>query len=241
MNNHKELLIPVKQQKVYTQIVGQVIELIKAGELVPGAKLAPERDLARYLGVSRGSLREALTALQIMGYIEVKQGQGAFICDLPKSDLISPNLPKVLEEESPIQIIKARYCFEPNVAAVAAVKRSQRTLEKLDEIINSVHNDVTPDYYAEKDRLFHLEIAIATENNVMIEMQMIIYNLMGQNLWRTLIRNSHDYSAQNRWKMGFNEHCDILEAIQEGDPNLAEKRVKQHLNKVKKVMIESEP
>jgi GntR family transcriptional repressor for pyruvate dehydrogenase complex len=240
MDNHKELLTPVKQQKVYTQVVGQIIQLINSGELIPGTKLTGERDLARHLGISRGSLREALTALQIMGYVEVKQGQGAYICNR-MTDSPNGTTSQVLDEESPIKIIEARLAIEPNVAAYAAIRRSKKTLETLEEIINSVHDEVSPDYYAEKDRLFHFELSIATENPVLIEMQHVIYNLMGQNLWRTLIRNSHDFSAQNRWKIGFHEHVDILEAIQKKDPVLASKRVEHHLNKVKTTMIKTIP
>jgi GntR family transcriptional repressor for pyruvate dehydrogenase complex len=237
MDKPKELLTPIKSQKVYTQIVDQIIKLIDSGEYKHGMQLAPERDLARQLGVSRGSLREALTVLQMMGLIEARPGQGTFIGKKLTSELYSVDVTRILDEESPLLILEARKAFEPSVAALTAERCSALSLEKLEDIIRSVQKDLSPVSYAEGDRLFHLELAIASENSALIQMQTFIYSLMGQDLWRTII-NYSNYSSRNRWQAGLSEHLKILESIRKKDSIAAEKFVRDHLQMVEQVMVE---
>ena len=71
----------VEPQRLYRQIAGQLRKLITAGEFVVGARLPAERDLARQLGVSRPSVREALIAMEVEGWVEVRSGSGVYVLD----------------------------------------------------------------------------------------------------------------------------------------------------------------
>jgi len=95
------LLSPIKQQKLYIQIVNQFIDLIEQGEFKQGMQLPPERELARYLGVSRASLREALTVLQMLNLVETISGQGTFIVGRP-GEALKNYLNNVNIGESPV-------------------------------------------------------------------------------------------------------------------------------------------
>ena len=71
----------VATQRLYEQVAGQVTDLVARGEFKPGDRLPPERDLAKLLGVSRPTVREAMIALEIAGLVEVRVGAGAFVTD----------------------------------------------------------------------------------------------------------------------------------------------------------------
>ena len=71
----------VEPQRLYRQIADQIRTLIQSGEFVAGSRLPAERDLAKQLGVSRPSVREALIALEVEGWVEVRTGSGVYVLD----------------------------------------------------------------------------------------------------------------------------------------------------------------
>lgn len=239
---HK-LLSPIKQQKVYIQIVNQFIELIEQGEFKQGMQLPPERELARYLGVSRVSLREALTVLQMMNLVETMAGQGTFIVGKP-GEALKHYLNNVNIGESPFIIIQARKTVEPSIASLAATQHNEVAIKRMEEIlewINSDHSEtqVLSDVFSEGDRGFHLEIAKATDNPILISIQEMFHSLMGQELWLTLMRHT-SFSTPGRWEEAFQEHRNIFEAIRQGDSHSAAQHMRSHLQRVEKIMIEAE-
>lgn len=240
MNNLDGLFTPVKNQRVYAQIVEQILDLINRGEYQPGMQLPIERDLAKMFGVSRPTLREALTVLQMMGFIETVPGQGTFISKGSKSETNSQELKRILNDESPIMTMKARMAFEPSVATEAAHRRSKESLQKLDKILEPLRNDpVNGGIQSDIDRSFHLELAVATGNPVLIQMQTVIFDLMGQTLWTTMIRNTWG-SSPTFWEEGLQEHISILEAVRRKDALTAGKCVREHLQRVEQVMVSAE-
>jgi DNA-binding FadR family transcriptional regulator len=241
MTSIQDYFTPIKQQKVYNQICKQFVDLVEHGEFKPGMKLPAERDLARHLGVSRASLREALTVLQMMGLVETISGQGTFVCNKPKIS-IKNYLPNA--GESPFLILQARKTIEPSIAALAAAQRSEPGLRKLEEILGSIESDhsqtqVLGNAFSEGDRRFHLEIARLSENPILINIQEMIYSLMGQELWLALMRHT-SFSTPGRWQEAGHEHQGIYEAIRTCDSQAAASRVRAHLNRVEKIMIQAE-
>jgi DNA-binding FadR family transcriptional regulator len=243
MTTLQELLIPIKQQKVYNQIVEQFVSLIERGEFKPGMQLPSERDLAHQLNVSRASLREAITVMQMMGLVETISGQGTFICQKK----IPPQYQTLMLSnvgESPFMILQARKALEPAIAAIAASQHTDESLGKLREIIESISKDhsavqVVSDIFSEGDREFHLEIARMTENPILISTQEMIHFYMGQKLWTTLMRHTH-FATSGRWQEAREEHDRIFEAIQARDSQVAASRVKAHLVRVEKIMSQAE-
>ena len=76
----------VATQRLYEQVAGQVTDLVARGEFKPGDRLPPERDLAKLLGVSRPTVREAMIALEMAGLVEVRVGAGTFVTDKAKGN-----------------------------------------------------------------------------------------------------------------------------------------------------------
>jgi len=104
------------------KIVEQVLDLIKEGKLKPGDKLPPEQVLAENFGTSRPSVREALSALEILGITESRGGKGNFIKDTPRSPLYEQEVMELEKEESPFEILEARKAVEIEIAELAGKK-----------------------------------------------------------------------------------------------------------------------
>lgn len=238
----RDIFTQVKQQKIYAQIIDQIIALIERGVFLPGTQLPPERKLTHQLGVSRASLREALTAMQMMGIVKTVSGQGTFIIGVQKSNPQSLALPDL--GESPFVIMQARKTLEPSIASLAAAVRTDTYLKRIEEILDLVESDhsqsqVVNDTFSEGDRSFHLEIARATENPLIISFQEKIFTFTGQALWLTLMRST-SFATPNRWQEAGKEHRTIYEAIRDRNPGEAAKRVKSHLTRVEKIMEEAD-
>ena len=113
----------VATQRLYEQVAGQVTDLVARGEFKPGDRLPPERDLAKLLGVSRPTVREAMIALEIAGLVEVRGGAGAFVTVKAKNGTTNGDdkqSPVRGRGSSPLELIAARRTIEPEVAALAA-------------------------------------------------------------------------------------------------------------------------
>ena len=111
----------VEPQRLYRQIAEQLRVLIRQGEFAPGTRLPAERDLARQLGVSRPSVREALIALEVEGWVEVRSGSGVYAQDrpAPARQTAADSAPP---EWGPLELIRARRVVEGETAAIAALR-----------------------------------------------------------------------------------------------------------------------
>jgi GntR family transcriptional repressor for pyruvate dehydrogenase complex len=231
---------PVRSRRVYTQIVEQIVDLIKGGEFPVGRQLPTERDLARRLGVGRASVREALSALQILGLVETKHGQGTFVCAKEESPVLQTEASWIYSEESPFDIIHARLTIEPSIAALAARRRSETAVKHMEELLERVQADLYGMYvFSEGDRDFHSAIAEATGNSVIAAVMSGIRELMGQKMWRTLMTDT-SFATPGRLQQGMGEHREIVEAIRLGNSELAAERMTRHLQRVEQVMAEAE-
>lgn len=117
----------VQTTKRYLQIANQILERIRSGALVQGAQLPPERELAVQMGVSRPTVREALIALELLGVVEIRIGQGTYIIgDIQTSleDVAQAGI------TSPFNLLEARVIIESNTAACCA-----------EHWANNAHND----------------------------------------------------------------------------------------------------
>src|SRR3569833_1900646 len=97
----------LEPQRLYRQIAGQLRTLMSKGEFKPGARLPAERDLAKQLGVRRPSVREALLALEVEGWVEVRTGAGVFVLERSKKPSVTrKSVPE--DEWGPLEVIRAR-------------------------------------------------------------------------------------------------------------------------------------
>lgn len=157
-------------------VVRELLENIKNGDLKPGDKLPSERDLAGSFGVSRSSVREAVSAMVLVGYLEVTQGKGIFLRkDIPSPYILSSSLGEILDAYWTLDMIETRQIMECSIVKLAVQRCDKSDLIKLHEMIDKMDksiNDMEAFYKADFE--FHRSICDMAKNPVMSEMVKII-------------------------------------------------------------------
>jgi len=218
----------VEPRRLYRQIADQIRTLIGTGEVAPGARLPAERDLARQLGVSRPSLREALIALEVEGLLDVRVGSGIYVA---RSDGHTGGA--VLADASgPFEVIRARWLIEGECAALAAKHGSPAQLRAIRQAHAELQKEAKRHHNPlDADRRFHVRIAQATGNSAL---ELVVQTLWDQRvgpLYRAL-ESKLEYPAMAAETIG--EHAAILGAILARDPAAARGAMRRHMDMTKK-------
>jgi DNA-binding FadR family transcriptional regulator len=214
----------IEPQRLYRQISEQLRTLILAGEFPPGSRLPAERDLSVQLGVSRPSLREALIALEVQGYVQVHMGSGLYICaPLPRTEDkydLSP-------EEGPLEVIRARALLEGEVAATAARTGRKAHFDAVEQALDMMQADAQRGIVPiDADQLFHVRIAEATGNSVLVGVVKQLFEFRMGPLFDQL--HSH-FESGDVWSQAITEHRAILKALRARDPDAARAAMKHHM------------
>ena len=230
----------VQSQKYYMQIVSQIRTLIIQGKLKAGDKLPPERNLAQEFGTSRASIREALSALEMLGLIESKSGHGNFIrADGAETSIDGELLKELLKAHRPYEIFEARLEIEPSLAALAARRAKadeKKKLEKQVERLNGLEKKMQSDpskmeqcleEYMEEDRKFHLLVGRCAHNNVLFMVFSGVNLMMKEAHWKTL--KAKAVGIEGNLKRYCKEHRAIFTAIRDGKPEMARNKMHQHI------------
>jgi DNA-binding FadR family transcriptional regulator len=227
----------VKTKKVYMKIVEQVQDLIKDGKLKPGDKLPPEHILAEKFGTSRPSVREALSALEILGVIESRGGKGNFIKDNLNSPLYERRFKELEEEESPFELLEVRKVVETEIAGLAAEKATSEDIREIEEALDKMKNalDDTP-RVMEFDREFHIAIAKAAHNSILFQMMNYLADGLKESLWVNIKEKS--WALPGHPQKYLEEHTKLLEAIKKGDKKAARRTMYSHLADVEEDLLE---
>ena len=156
----------IEPRRLYRQIADQIRGLILAGEFSPGSRLPPERDLAKQLGVSRPSVREALIALEVEGLVEVRIGSGIYVLGPGGGgDEAAANDAAA----GPFELLRARYVIEAECAALAAKSARKAQIAAIEVSLDDMERDRRDGRQPlASDRLFHLRIAEATGNGALV-------------------------------------------------------------------------
>ncbi|MCW6061350.1 FadR family transcriptional regulator [Clostridium sporogenes] len=221
------MFIPIKNAKVYEQVIEQIKTMIISGNLQKGDKLPSERELVDQLKVSRTSIREALRALEIVGLIKCKQGEGNFIRDNFDNSLFEPlSLVFMLERSNKEDIIEVRRIIEVEAAALAAKRITKDQLKKLEYIIYEFKNSEDEKTLVNLDKNFHYEIAQASNNFILLNIINSCSTLID-----SLIKNARYKIMKNveNKKELVDQHEKIYLALKEKDSELASKLMKEHL------------
>src|ERR1700682_2813711 len=129
-------LTAVDNRRLYRQIADQIAALIEKGEYGSGRRVAAERDLAKQLGVSRPSVREALIALEVEGYVEVRVGSGVYVRSPSPAAALAEPLP---EDSGPFELIRARWLIEAECAALAAKEASRAQIRAMEDALDQMN------------------------------------------------------------------------------------------------------
>jgi len=201
-------------------IAEQLLEMIRTGEIQAGNKLPPERIIAEQMGVSRPSVREAISALQISGIIEKRPGDGTYIAESPVSDKDPNPAIAVLEKsDSPYDILQARRAVEIGVVRLAIEVANDTDLASLEKTwLERVEKGRNRNFeaYTMYGKEFHLTIARATRNRVIIDMMDRLLDAMQQPLWVNM-RKAYYEANPNHIDEMLEVHDNIVKAIIDRD------------------------
>ena len=214
----------------------QIRNLIKEGKLKPGDKLPAEQMLAKEFGTSRPSVREALSALEILGITESRGGKGNFIKDTLGSPIFEQEFMELEEEESPFELLEARKALEIEIASLAAKKASQEDINSIDESLRNMEKALgNIPKMMEFDREFHINIAKAAHNNLLFSMMTYLSNLLKEKLWVNMKEKTWNLPGYPQKYL--KEHNEIFNAIKNKDSKNARKQVNHHLAGVEKDLL----
>ena len=217
----------VRSSRLYEQIVQQVEESIQKGQLKPGDQLPPERELAEQFGVSRTAVREAVKALREKGLVEAYPGRGTFITD-GTSYTIRQSLDRMMRNgnEGFAFLAEVRQILEPEIAALATTRADDEALEamrKQVEIMDTAKED--PDAFIEADLDFHLALAEAAANPIILSLIDSIVGLLRE-------QRMGIFQVEGGPERGQYHHKKILQAVEHRDAAGAREAMKAHLTQV---------
>ena len=219
---------PVKTRKVYEEIVNQVKQLIIEGKLQPGDKLLSERELSEKFNVSRASVREALSALEMMGIIAIRPGEGSFVRQVSYEGMLGPLSFLLQVEISDItQVLEVRKILEVEVAGLAAIRANSQTLDEIRRALDYMSEELRSGGIGDRaDDSFHLAVAQAADNPVLVKVMTTITDLM-TNTFRASRQKL--FLVDNMAEVLHESHFSIYQAIEARDPKLSRERMKEHL------------
>ncbi len=211
-----------------------LIDAIRQQKLSPGEKLPPERAIANEMGLSRNTIREAISALQIMGVLETRQSQGNFIVNAVDKNNYDTLISLIFKnEENPFALIDARIAFEPGAAVLAGRVSNNEDIYGLSACFIKIKKALLAydiETYRQQDHAFHLRIAQLTRNPLIINTISSLLNAMNQPLWQTMKKALVDTRLQED---RIREHEAIFQAIADRDETAILNAVRTHLENSK--------
>jgi len=228
----------IKVEKIYKrripQIVAeQIINLISTGQLKPGDKLPSEKQLEKMFGVSRPSIREALSALQMAEIIDMYHGEGSFVKEIDLNTHIHPlSVSMLIKTGKVYELLETRLLIEPEVAALAAQRAKREDLEELEQILTVMEEKVLAgDLAEEEDSRFHLLVSQASHNTILED---IIKNISPSIQYHQKYTRQYSRMIPGRPLTVLEQHRSIFNAIKRKDSKGAGKYMRIHLEDVKK-------
>lgn len=221
-------------ERLYKNVVKYIQNLIKEGALSPGDHLLSERQLSEKLGVSRTAIREALTALETMGIVEIIPGGGGRIKKASLAEAVEPLASIIVREKESIEhLIEVRMIFEVAVARLAAIRATEVDLANLKNCLAQLEQDILNGLLTdESDPKFHQAIVQATHNPLLVEMMGILSGLMKEPFGPTRAKMLREQPA-----LLLDLHRNLADAIIKHDPDLAAYAAEKVLEMVQKELV----
>ena len=222
----------IRQSKVSEDIVHQIKNLIKNGQLKPGEKLPSERRLSVILEVGRSSVREAINSLSIMGLVEVKKRKGIYVGTIG-APLVIDSLKELMADD--IRTINHLYDIRIDIetasARIAAWNRSETNLVDIHQCLIKMRDKQGTYFYSIDDDLeLHIAIAHATGNYLRVHIIKNIFNLTDEFIQKALLKIT---SEQANIETLFRQHKRIHDAIVARQSEQAAEAMRHHLKWVK--------
>ncbi|WP_305988409.1 FCD domain-containing protein [Roseibium sp. MMSF_3544] len=216
----------------YQEIAELLARRIAGEGYRPGDRFPTERQISLELGISRSLVREAFIMLEIEGYLDVRKGSGSYVA---AGEKISLNVQK--SDFGPFELLQARQLLESSIAGFAASTITKSDILQLRETLELERKSIAnseADYAA--DRQFHLLIAEATQNSVLVaQVEDLWKKRETSSMWARLHERIFDLSYRMKW---LDDHAVILEALRHRNADQARQAMWQHLENVRLTLLD---
>ena len=227
----------IKRSTTPEKVAQEILRSIKAGDIRPGERLPPERDLTKMFGVGRSSVREAIVALVLLGFLEVIQGKGTFLRkDHPPVRLSASRLHEVLTAEDIVELMELREILEFSTVRRATKAHAPADIRRLRRAVMRMRNnsgDIKRFYQADLE--FHTALAAATGNKMIHEVAKMV------------LERTYTYYARFFPESLFEPQKaadtaeNILAALESGDAAQAVRHMREHLKTVRTGVVKVVP
>lgn len=222
-------LRPVPRPRLYEQVAQQILAWVRDSGLEVGDRLPPERDLAARLGVSRATVSQALVAMEVVGVVHVRHGDGAVLIDSSGASKVVEALRRHAQQLP--DIIEAREALETKLAALAAVRRTEADLARIDAALANMGHDIEAGGRGvEGDEAFHAAVTVAGHSPLLERLMSEISDLIKETRIESL-------SQPGRPHESLEGHRAIATAIRDQNPDAAAAAMRAHVDKVSDVAL----
>src|SRR5271170_8020156 len=224
---------PIERTTLAASVFEQLISHVVNGDWKPGDRIPPERELCQQLGIARTSLREALKAMELVGMLDSRVGDGTFVC--PRTEFLSRPLLWAFTGSDHTElhdIMEARTIIEENLAGLAAERGSEEDIARIGEAVQAMRDSIARgDSILEADMSFHIAICQAARNEVLRNAVQLLRNLMRQWIYYKLL-------IPNVATLVLKRHVAIYRAISRRKPSSARSEMRHHLEETMRLVTQ---
>jgi GntR family transcriptional repressor for pyruvate dehydrogenase complex len=213
---------------VTDEAILKIKAMIRSGELGPGDRLPPEKELSEELGLSRSSLREAVKALEIIRVLDVRRGDGTYVTSLTPDVLLDAVsfVVDLHQDASVLELFEVRRILEPAAAALASRQATPDDIGHLRELLAQISGTTPVDELVAHDEVFHRAIAELAGNAYLASLlDTLSSSTLRARIWRGL-------TQEGSTERTLAEHRAIVDALAAGDAALVAAHVTLHINGV---------
>ncbi|WP_018130914.1 FadR/GntR family transcriptional regulator [Effusibacillus pohliae] len=216
----------LKPKKVYEQVAQHIQSLIEQGVYKPGDKLPTLVEMAELLNVGRATVREAFSALQAKGLIEIRHGEGSFVRSIDLEQLQEPMSIALMRGDDLLELLEVRKILEVGAAELAARNRTEADLEDMRQALDvmGAHQESEPES-VEADFQFHMAVAKASGNSMLISLIQTIAPTM-----QSTMNRSRSISGPPRDLLY--DHIQVYRGIEAKQPEAARQAMYNHIDRV---------
>ena len=226
------MFTPIKSPKVYDQVIEEIKNKIKSGDIKKGDKLPSEREMAESLSVSRTSVREAVRALEVIGLVESKQGAGNYIRANFDNSLFEPlSIMFMLQESSIKEMYDLRETLELQCAKLSAQNIEDNELELLTAILDRMYVARSEEESLGLDIKFHYLIAKTSRNVLLINVLDVISQLMDEFIKKSRMQILHEGNTRENL---LEIHENLVRALKHRDELKVSNAMKEHFDLIRK-------
>jgi GntR family transcriptional repressor for pyruvate dehydrogenase complex len=205
---------------VAAEVQVQLRELVSSGAFQPGERLPSERDLMEALGVSRTAIREGLRGLEALGLVAIRHGSGAYVQDGADQSRARRRLFSATRTREPRDLIEVRLIVEPEIAGLAALRRTADDVRRLKRDIEQFRADIGVIRRPPTDLGFHVDLCRATHNPLLLAIVRWVIDFYAR-------------SGQMPVRLDTDHHARIYEAVRGGNAGAARTAMRSHLEWVR--------